>query len=112
MSYDSKYRRRALEYWADGNSIRKTAEVFKVSVSAIQEWKSQLKESGNLEPKKRVETWRKIDPDKLKHYNEEYPDAYLEEIAKEFGCTEAAIRKAFKRLKITRKKNRNFPGER
>ena len=98
MSYDIKYRRRALEYHADGHSIRSTAAVFKVSPSTLQQWKTQIKESGNLEAKKRVETWRKIDPAKLRKYNNENPDAYLVEIAEQFGCGESAVRKAFKRL--------------
>ena len=111
MSYDIKYRQRAMEYWQDGHSKKATMSAFKVSSTTLQRWKMQLKESGGLSSKKRVETWRKIDPEKLKEYNNEHPDAYLEEIAKEFGCTEAAVRKAFKRLGITRKKNRNIPRE-
>ena len=77
MSYDIKYRRRAIEYWNDGHSKRVTAEVFKVSASTLQSWKSQLKETGKLEPKKRMETWRKIEPVKLIKYLEQNPDAYL-----------------------------------
>ena len=99
-----------MEYWSAGHSKRATAEVFKVSASTLQKWKSQLKETGTLAPKKRRETWRKIEPKKLKQYNEEHPDAYLWEIAEVFGCTEAAVRKAFKRLKITRKKNCTLQG--
>jgi len=112
MSYDEKYRRRALEYSADVDSMKEAAEVFKVNVSTLYKWKSQLKETGTLAPKKRMETYRKIDPEKLKRYNAEHPDAYLEETATEFGCTEAAVRKAFKRLGITRKKNHNLSGAR
>ena len=88
-----KYRHRALEYWGEGNSKRKTAELFKVSPSALQEWKSQLKETGTLAPKKRKETWRKIDPERLKKYIEEHPDAYLREIAAEFHCGIYAVEK-------------------
>jgi len=66
----------------------------------LSRWKSQLKETGTLEPRRRKETWRKIYPKKLKQYNDEHPDAYLEEIAKAFGCTETAVRKAFKRTNI------------
>ena len=110
MSYDEKYRKRAIEYWVEGHSRRETAEVFKVSPSSLQEWKSQMKESGTLAPKKRRETWRKIDPEKLKEYNEEHPDAYLKEIAEEFGCSDTAIRKALRRLQITRKKNSSIQG--
>ena len=105
MGYDEKYRRRALDYWGEGNSKRKTAEVFKVSASTLQEWKSQLKETGTLTQKKRKETWRKIEPAKLMEYVEANPDAYLREIAAEFGCTVHAVEKALARLKITRKKN-------
>ena len=110
MSYDKKYRQRAIEYWQDGHSKRGTAEVFKVSASTLQKWKSQLKETGTLAAKKRVETWRKIEPKKLEEYNKEHPDAYLKEMAEEFSCSEAAVRKAFKRLKITRKKNYYLQG--
>ena len=105
MGYDIKYRRRAIDYWGEGNNKRKTAEVFKVSPTTLQKWKSQLKETGTLESKKRAETWRKIDPEKLKKYIEDNPDAYLREIAAEFGCTVHSVEKALTRLKITRKKN-------
>ena len=105
MGYDIKYRLRAIEYWGEGNSKRKTAEGFKVSTTTLQKWKSTLKETGTLEKKKRKETWRKIEPEKLRQNLEANPDAYLREIAAEFGCTVHAVEKALARLKITRKKN-------
>ena len=105
MLYDEKYRRRALDYWGEGNSKRKTAEVFKVSTSTLQQWKSKLKDTGTLAPKERKRIWRKIDPSKLKEYIEKNPDAYLREIAAEFGCTIHAVEKALKHLKTTCKKN-------
>lgn len=105
MSYDIKYRQRAMEYWAEGHSKRETAVVFKVNPDTLQKWKTQLKESGSLEPKTRRETWRKIDPVRLKKHVEKHPDAYLKEIAEEFSCSPVAILYALRRLKITRKKN-------
>lgn len=105
MSYDIELRRRAIDYWNDGHSKKETAEVFKVSHFTLQLWKSQLKETGTLEAKRRKKTWRKIEPAKLKEYVEQHPDAYLKEIAEEFGCSNVAILKALKRLKISRKKN-------
>ncbi len=110
MSYDKKYRRRAIDYWNDNHSLRETAKVFSISTRTLQDWKIQLKATGELEPKKRKESWRKIDPDRLTKYLKEYPDAYLKEMAEEFNCSEAAIFKALKRLKISRKKNHSFPG--
>ena len=35
----------------------------------------------------------------------EHPDAYLKELAQNFNCTEGALRKALKRIKITQKKD-------
>jgi transposase len=105
MAYELKYRLRALEYWGEGHSKRKTAEVFKVSTSTLQQWKSKLNEYGTLEPKKLNRSWRKIDPAKLSRHIENHPDAYLREIAEAFDCSIHAIEKALARLKISRKKN-------
>jgi len=111
MAYDIKYRRRAIDHLAEGNTVRATSVIFQVSTSTLERWKSQLKETGGLAPKKRREAWRKIDPAKLKDYIKQHPDAYLKEIAKEFGCSDVAILKAFRRLKITRKKNYLVQGD-
>ena len=106
MAYDVKYRRRAIDYWDEGHSKKETVETFKVSASALHHWRTQLRETGTLVPKKRRPTWRKIEPAKLEKYVEEHPDAYLREIAKEFGCAIHAVEKALVRLKISRKKKR------
>ena len=105
MAYDIRYRRRAIDYWREGHTKIETAAVFKVSATTLQTWKSQLKETGTLAPKKRVETWRKIDPEKLRKFVEDNPEAYLREIAAEFGCVISAAEKALARLDISRKKN-------
>jgi Transposase and inactivated derivatives len=109
MSYDTKFRQHAIAYWNAGHTKEETATVFKVGTSTLQKWKSQLNETGTLESKKRKETWRKIDPEKLKAYVEQHPDAYLKEIAQVFGCSDVAVLKAMKRLNITRKKNHSVP---
>ena len=98
MSYDIKFRRRAMAYWNDGHSKSETAAVFRVGTTTLQRWKSQLNETGNLSPKKRQESWRKIDPERLRKYIAEHPDAYQHEIATAFGVSLHAIQKALKRL--------------
>jgi len=108
MSYDVTYRRRAIEYWNDGHSKAETAAVFGIGTTTLQRWKTQLDETGSLAPKKRKETWRKIDPEKLRKYVSEHPDAYQHEIAAAFGVRLYAIQKALKRLGITRKKNHSL----
>ena len=110
MSYEIKYRQRVIDYMSEGHTEKETAETFKVSKATLWKWKSQLKETGTLSPKKRKETWRKIDPDKLHKYVEDHPDTYQHEIAAAFGVRLYAIQKALKRLGITRKKNDSIQG--
>ena len=81
-----------------------TKEVFRVSIATIRKWEKQLREEGHLEKKPVKRSFRKIDPEKLRCYVAEHPDAYQREMAKEFHCSESGIRDALKRLKITRKK--------
>jgi Transposase. len=111
MSYDIKFRQRAVEYWREGHTQRATAAVFKINPYTLQKWKSQLAESGSLAPKKRRETWRKIEPARLAEYVSQHPDAYLKEIAQEFNCSDVAVSLALRRLKITRKKNDPLQGK-
>jgi len=110
MGYDIKYRQRVIDYMNDGHTEKETAEVFKVSTFTIWSWKSKLNETGTLAPKKRETKWRKIDPEKLRKYVEETPDAYQHEMAVAFGVRLYAIQKALKRLGITRKKNHSLQG--
>jgi len=111
MKYDINYRRRAIEYWCEGHSKKETAEVFKVDLSTLYRWKSRLNETGKLESKESIQPWRKIDPARLMEILAERPDAYLKEIAREFGCSDVAVLKALRRLKITRKKNHSIQGD-
>lgn len=104
MSYPVIYRKRVIEYREEGDTLRETGKIFKVSISTIRKWESQLKEEGDLENKPLNRTYKKVDPEKLKDYINEHPDAYLKEIAEVFNCSTTAIIKAFKRLGITRKK--------
>ncbi|MFA5629820.1 MAG: IS630 transposase-related protein [Dehalococcoidales bacterium] len=105
MSYDVKFRKAALAYWANGHSKIETAQTFSVSHTTLQTWKNRLSETGSVEKKIRNTPWKKIDPVKLVEYVELHPDAFLKEIAEVFGCSDTAIMKALRRLKYTRKKN-------
>ena len=106
MSYSKKYRERTIEYRQAGHTLEETHQIFKVSKSTIQEWEKQLKETGDLEKKELHRSFRKIDPEKLRAYVAEHPDAYQSEMAEAFGCSESGIRDALRRNKITRKKRR------
>jgi len=104
MSYSVDLREKVLEYRAS-HSIRKTAAIFGVSVSAIQDWEKLQRETGKIEKKPLERKWRKIDPEKLRAHVAENPDEFLDEIALEFECSAEAIRLALKKHGITRKKN-------
>ena len=106
MSYEIKYKQRVVEYKLEGQTLEKTSKTFKVSVTALRTWIKQQEEQGHLEKKELKRPHKKLDPEKLKQYVSSQPDAYLQEIADEFGCSESAVRQALKKQKITRKKRR------
>jgi len=104
MAYNEKYRIRTVEYRKEGHTIEETAKVFKVSESTVKVWTKKYDETGEIKDNPPKRTFKKIDPAKLERYMDEHPDAYLLEIAKVFSCSDAAVVKALKKLKITRKK--------
>ena len=112
MSYSRDYRERTIEYRQAGHTLEQTHQVFKVSISTIREWEKRLKETGDLEKNELHRNFRKIDPEKLKAYVAEHPDAYQSEMAEAFGCSESGIRDVLRHHKITRKKRQRGTGSR
>ncbi len=106
MSYPVKYRERVIEYRREGHTLEETSRIFKAAISTIRKWEKQVKETGDLTPKVPRRSFKKIDPVKFRAYVAEHPDAYQKEIAQAFDCSRAAVQKALKRLRITRKKKR------
>ena len=104
MAYELKYRHRTVEYRKEGHTLEETSRVFKVSTPTIKKWVKMYDESGDLRDKPPKRKFKKINPVSLEEYMEQHPDAYLSEIANVFVCSEEAVRKALKKLKITRKK--------
>ena len=104
MAYDEKYKLRTLSYKNEGHTLSQTSAIFQISITTIRKWEKQLKEEGNLKRHTIPRRFKKIEPEKLRAYVKENPDAYLREIAEVFQCCQTAIRKALIRLKITRKK--------
>ena len=104
MSKDVDLRLAAVLYRLDGHTYAETAKIFRVSVFAVHTWVQKYQETGDLSDKPVKRGFKKIDPEKLRVYVKEHPDATQQEIAQEFHCCNQAISKALKRLKITRKK--------
>jgi len=107
MSYGVDYKQRTIEYRREGHTLEQTHQVFKVSISTIRYWEKQYDSAEGFVKKPLNRKFKKIDPEKLHMYVAQHPDAYLREIAEAFHCDESAIRQAFKRLGITRKKRGN-----
>ena len=105
MAYDKKFRESVLRHMAKGNSQEATAKLFGVGTTTIKAWRKLLAATGSLEKKPLKRGHKKIPPDELRAYILAHPDAYLSEIGVHFNCTDEAIRKALRKVKITRKKN-------
>ena len=108
MSYSEDFRKRVMEYLDEGHTWSQAQDAFKISTTALNSWRQKYKETGEckdsaLLPRKA----KKLDAEKLRAYVKEHPDAYLKEIGEAFGCSDTAVRKAFRRLGITRKKRQS-----
>jgi transposase len=104
MAYSEDLRKKAMEYYHEGHSLRGTAQVFHVSYVAVRGWKQLEETTGSLKKRELHRSFKKIDPVKLQEYMNEHPDAYLKEIAAFFHCGNTSVDKALKKCGITRKK--------
>lgn len=105
MTYSLDLRNKALKYIENGGTWKSAGQTFGVAVRTLALW-LRRKRQNNLPPKARQTGSYKIDEDRLKEYIEKNPDAYLREIATEFGTTIPAIFYACRRSKINLKKRR------
>jgi len=105
MAYSEDFRIKVMEYLDGGHTQREARSTFSISLTAINSWRQKYKRTGEVKddplPRRKH---KKLDPEKLKIYVQDHPDAYLKEIGETFGCSDTAVRKAFKRIGITRKK--------
>lgn len=108
MKYSNDLRKKVVETIEQGKSIAETSRLFRISRPAIYKWLKKKKFDGNLSDKPRRRTWKKIDPKLLIAFIKDHPDLTLAEYAKHFKASAVAICRAFKRLKISRKKRHVF----
>jgi len=103
MSYEVKFRKRAIEYHKEGNSLVKTAKTFGISATALKTWLKQQRETGELERKYRTYKTA-INEEELLLFLQANPGAYQFEVGEHFGCHQSVVCRTMKRLNITRKK--------
>ena len=104
MAYSTDLREKVMEFLQKGHRVSQAEDAFGISGFTIRKWRRLLERTGGLEDAPRSHNFKKLDPEKLKAYVGERPDAYLKEIGEAFGCSGTAVFKALERLKITRKK--------
>jgi hypothetical protein len=104
MSYDKKYRERAVLYRKERHTIEETSKTYKIGKKKKKKWEKEYKVTGDLSKKPLKRSPKKMCPSKLKEYLRSHPDAYQSEIAEVFGCSQSAVSQAMKSHKITRKK--------
>lgn len=106
MAYSNDLRQSVMQYVESGGSKSKAVAIFGISLKSIWNWIKKKKE-GDLAPKKRAASPRKLNQEQLFKFIESHPDAYLREIAEFFDVTIQAIFYACKRYKISLKKRRH-----
>ncbi len=104
--YSNDLRERVLAYYDDNHTQKETCSVFEISRSALTDWLKLRRETGSahLRPRPKQRKSKKLDGQRLREYIASHPDAYLYEIAAEFGVVPSAVYYACHRHGITRKK--------
>lgn len=51
MSYDKKFREKAIKYYEKGHTFKQTANIFELSTNTLNNWLKQKRETGNLQRK-------------------------------------------------------------
>lgn len=103
MAYSIELKQKALDYLDKCGSITQVATAFGVDRSTIRAWVKK-QQSGNLACSGGGYRYCKIDKQKLLKLIQEKPDAYLYELAQEFGCSSVAVFKALKKMNMSLKK--------
>lgn len=108
MSKSVDLRKAEVNYHLSGHTIKETSKTFGVAECTVSLWTKKYRETGDLSNKPLNRKHKKIDPEKLKQYVKEHPDATQQQMADEFNCSDSAIGKALKRNNITRKKRQGY----
>ena len=104
MKYSTDLRVKVINYVKQGNSRKNTCQVFGIHINTLDKW-LKMDRQGSLTDRKPRRTFKKIDPALLLKKVIESPNLLLKDFAAFFQTSSAAIRKAFDRFKITRKKD-------
>ena len=108
MSYSKDLRERVVGFVREGGSKTEAVRRFSVSRAVIYIW---LKSTSQSPQKTGPKGHSKLDPEKLKQFIKERPDAYLDELAADLNVSAFTVAYGLKRLRISRKKNHALCGK-
>ncbi|HHA7841555.1 TPA: IS630 transposase-related protein [Streptococcus pneumoniae] len=108
MAYSIDFRKKVLSYCERTGSITEASHVFQISRNTIYGWLKLKKKTGELNHQVKGTKPRKVDRDRLKNYLTDNPDAYLTEIASEFGCHPTTTTMRSKLWATLEKKNHTY----
>jgi len=104
--YTLDLRERAISYLKRGHTQRSCAEVFSLHLSTVQRWWSRYTSEGHVNPRKRLGSKGKVDPQALLEYVKSHPDQTLKQIGFHFGVSDVAIFQRLQQLGFSYKKKR------
>ena len=90
MTYPITLRKKVLQSFEQGMSVRTAAKLYDMSPTTIINWKKDI----SIKPI--VRALRKIPNDALKQDITDYPDAYYYERAARLGCSKSGVEAAMK----------------
>ena len=107
--YDKKFKINVVNFYKSDkkHTYRMTCEVFGITQMTLRDWIKKYDETGDIKHKTRVVHNKKVNPNELKAYVEEHPDAFQYEIAEHFNCSQPYICILLKNLGFTLKKRQN-----
>ena len=103
MAHSVEFRKKVIEYLAEGHVPYDARKKFGISDTTVARWVKMYKDNQDLRDKPLIRKHKKLDPKKLRKYVLQNPDASWKTIGKAFGCDASSVGKAFKRLGITHK---------
>jgi transposase len=104
MCYSEDLRTKALECLNKGMGMDEATHFLGIGKRTLYRWLKQKRDTGHLKRAKPIHTVFKIDPEILQLIIAQHCDMYQKDIAHKMQVSQSGICRAFKRLKITRKK--------
>ena len=108
--YTLDLREKVINYLKRGRSQKSCAEVFSLHLSTVQRWWKRYSSEGHVNPRKRLGSKGKVDPQALVEYVKLHSDQTLKQIGSHFGVTDVAILLRLQQLGLVIKKSVHLCG--